>query len=87
MCVHCSRVCSICVCSFALLFLSSRVPVATFVERRRASVVAGDGGQYALRDFICYVGSVEIVFVSVFFREGWQTNKKNCLFWGPFCDR
>jgi hypothetical protein len=47
------------------------------VERRRASVVAGDGGQYALRDFICYVGSVGILFVSVFLGEvGKQTNKQ-----------
>ncbi len=38
--------------------------------------MVGDGGQYALRDFISYVGSVEIIFVSVFFREGWQTNKQ-----------
>lgn len=47
------------------------------MERRRASVVAGDGGQYALRDFICYVGSVEIFFVSVFLgKVGKQTNKQ-----------
>ncbi len=61
------------------------------MERRRASVVAGDGGQYALRDFLCYVGSVEIIIFSFFLgKVGKQTNKqkkKKLFVLGPFCDR
>jgi hypothetical protein len=54
------------------------------VERRRASVVAGDGGQYALRDFLRYVGSVEIIIFSFFLGKVGKQTKKNCLFWGLF---
>jgi hypothetical protein len=53
--------------------------------------VAGDGGQYALRDFLCYVGSVEIIIFSFFLgKVGKQTNKqkkKKLFVLGPFCDR